>query len=93
MTAMNCAACKLWAKSENGIAGWSMGMGFCTNVPNFFNATEDASEFDPENSGEGARTLKAEFGGLKAMAIDGSGYRAELLTAPDFGCVSFQPRN
>lgn len=27
-----------------------------------------------------------------AMVVDGSGYVAELLTAPDFGCVNQEPR-
>jgi hypothetical protein len=93
MTTMNCAACKLWAKTERGEAGWRTGMGKCTNIPMFFDATEDVSAFDPEDCGDGAgRTLKPEFKSVKAVALDGSGYRAELLTAPDFGCVSFVPR-
>lgn len=89
MTTMNCSACKLWAKSKKGAPGWRMGMGKCTNVPKFFDATDDLEEFDPEDTGNGARTLKAEYAGVKALALDGTGYRAELITAPDFGCVSF----
>lgn len=89
---MSCVTCALWAKNEKDEAGWRMGMGKCKNVPMFFDATEDVSEFDPEDCGDGARTLKPEFKSIKAMAIDGSGYRAELLTAPDFGCVSFVSR-
>ena len=92
METMNCAACKLWSKAEKGDPGWRMGMGKCTNAPKFFDATEDIVEFDPEDGGDGARTLKAEFVGVKALALDGTGYRAELITAPDFGCVSFVPR-
>ncbi len=93
MATMKCSACSLWNKSDKGEPGWRMGMGRCTNVPKFFDATEDIVEFDPYDAGEGARTLKAEFVGVKALALDGSGYRAELITAPDFGCVSYAIRN
>lgn len=89
MTTMNCAACKFWAKSEKGEAGWRMDMGKCANIPKFYDATEDVSEFDPEDCGDGALTLKPEFKGVKALCLDGSGYKAELMTAPDFGCVNF----
>lgn len=88
----NCAACKLWSKSEKGGIGWRMGMGTCTNVPKFYDATEDVSEFDPEDCGGGELTLKPEFGGVKALCLDGSGYKAELITAPDFGCVNFSQK-
>lgn len=91
--AMNCAGCKLWAKSEKGQPGWRMGMGRCSNVPKFYAVTEDVGEYDPEDCGDGARTLRSEFVGAKALALDGSGHHAELITAPDFGCVSFDPRN
>lgn len=90
---MNCAACKVWTKAENGEPGWRMRMGVCSNVPKFFDATDDFGEFDSEDSGDGARTLKTEFVGVNALALDGTGYRAALITAPDFGCVSFDPRN
>lgn len=84
-----CVACKLWVKIERGEAGWRMGMGTCTNVPKFFDATEDVSEFDPEDSGDGSLTLKPEFSGVKALCLDGDGYKAELMTAPDFGCINY----
>ena len=87
-----CVDCKLWAESKKGEAGWRMGMGKCTNVPKFFDATEDVIAFDPEDYECGARTLKSDFTGTKAMVLDGSGYRAELITAPDFGCVDFDSR-
>jgi len=66
-----------------------MGMGKCTYVPNFYDATEDIAVFDPEDVGVGSRTLRAEFNDIKALCLDGSGYQAELITAPDFGCVNF----
>lgn len=87
----NCMACKLWTKSEKGEPGWRMGMGKCTNVPKFHDATEDVGEYDPEDAGDGPRTLKPEFQGIKALCLDGTGYRAELITAADFGCVCFIP--
>lgn len=91
MTTMRCAACKWWVKSEKGAPGWRMEMGKCTNVPKFYDATEDVGEFDPEDVGDGSRTLKPEFKSVKAICLDGSGYQAELISAPDFGCVNFIP--
>jgi hypothetical protein len=90
MPSGNCEACKKWVKSIEGDAGWKIGLGRCSNVPMFFDATQDSGE--PDGLGlEESVVLKPEFHGVKALALDGSGYVAQLLTMPDFGCVCFVP--
>lgn len=60
-------------------------------MPNFYDATQESDSGDPEELGNDSRVLKPALQGVKAFALDGSGYLAELLTKPDFGCVSFSP--
>jgi hypothetical protein len=88
----NCGTCTFWAKAEKGTPGWNMNMGRCTNVPKYHDAGEDSGSNNPDEWGESAYVLKPEFKDVKALALDGSGYRAELLTTPDFGCVSYAVR-
>ena len=87
MATGNCADCKFWVKRVEGETGWKVGLGQCSNVPKFQDATESSP--DPEEFEMGTEVLKPECQGVKAMAIDGSGYLAQLLTMPDFGCVSY----
>ncbi len=92
ITKPNCAMCKFWEQSAKGQYGWKFGLGKCANVPMFYDATEDPNSDDPEDLGDESRVLKPDCQGVKAVALDGSGYRAELLTMPDFGCVSYSPK-
>jgi hypothetical protein len=78
---MNCATCDHWEPRNEYEAGHGMGLGQCTNVPMFFDATEWNED------GEG-RAFKPEYANCKAFAQDASDYRAYLLTKPDFGCVA-----
>lgn len=55
----------------------------CTRIPEWFEATG----WSPE----GDFVLKPEAADLLAFANDGSGYQAELLTLPTFGCVMHEP--
>ncbi len=89
MATMSCATCKKWEPVKPGDAGWRDGLGRCTNVPNFYDVTDAVAEFDPYDGVAGDRVLKPESKTLKAFGLDGSGYQAVLITAPDFGCVSF----
>lgn len=91
MTIGNCGACKFWTKAVEGKAGWKMGMGQCTNVPKYYDVGENLDTDDPIDAYEFSYVLKPEFTDVKAVALDGSGYRAELLTTADFGCISFAP--
>lgn len=85
----NCGTCKFWTKAVEGKAGWKMGMGQCTNVPKYYDVGQDTDSDDPVDWGEYSYVLKPEFVDVKAVALDGSGYCAELLTTADFGCSSF----
>lgn len=87
MTLGNCANCKFWAKREAGQAGWKIGLGKCSNVPKFHDVTESSP--NPDEYDLGTEVLKPEYQDVKALAIDGSGYRAELLTMGTFGCIAF----
>jgi len=84
-----CANCKFWEQRVEGQEGWPIGLGKCTNVPKFYDATELPASDDPNDFGDCSRVLAPDYQGVKALALDGSGYRAELLTMPDFGCVSY----
>ncbi|MEQ6436239.1 hypothetical protein V8Z74_14590 [Comamonas sp. w2-DMI] len=88
-TVMKCSECKFWKKSEKGSAGWRNGLGWCTNVPNFYAVSSEVEDYDPEDGEAGGLVFKPEFAGVKAVGLDASGYQAYLLTAPNFGCVSF----
>lgn len=92
MATANCANCKLWEQRAKGEKGWKIGLGKCTNVPMFYEATDLPDSDDPEDLGDDSRVLKPDYQGVKAVALDGSGYCAELLTTPDFGCVSYTPK-
>ncbi|RGE37267.1 hypothetical protein DZC30_22795 [Comamonas testosteroni] len=81
----NCADCVFWKLQEENSTGRSFGLGRCESAPMFWDATEWSDD------GE-SRTLKEEFCNTKAFLQDGSDYKADLLTKPDFGCVSFIPK-
>lgn len=91
MTSGNCGTCKFWAKAVEGRAGWRMGMGKCTNVPKYYDVGQDPDTEVPADYGANSFVLKQEFLDVKAVALDGSGYCAELLTTADFACICFVP--
>jgi hypothetical protein len=93
MATGRCAACRFWVKAGPGRAGWKMGMGQCANVLKYYDVSEDSGSGNPTEWNDCSRILKPEFLDVKAVALDASGYRAELLTTGDFGCVSFEPRD
>lgn len=84
----NCSNCQKWAKRKLGQTGYNQGLGKCLDVPAYFDATEES---DGVMDGPDRGAVKAEYRGAKAFALDGSGYLAELLVAPDFGCISCAP--
>lgn len=83
LDAARCGNCKHWSERKEFEEGHSIGLGECTKVPMLWYATEWIDDDDE------VRRIKAEFIDVKAFACDGSGYMAEILTKPDFGCVSF----
>jgi hypothetical protein len=49
---------------------------------------ENATEWDKDYE---RRVLIEKYRGVLAFAVDGSGYIANLLTLPNFGCVMHEP--
>jgi hypothetical protein len=92
MATGNCVDCDKWALLGEGDAGQRLGLGRCENVPMFYEATQDPDSEDPADFGDAARVLKPQYQSVKALALDGSGYLAQLLTRADFGCVCFVPK-
>ncbi len=82
MSVGNCKDCKHW--DQPGGAGHG---GYQTCL---LAATSDGCLrhlCDPPGSAQLAPVSMA-----KAYALDGSWYSADLITAPDFGCVQFEPK-
>lgn len=82
---MNCSTCKNWKPRDEYETGHSLGLGKCAAAAMFW----DATEWDEEGN---ARQFKPAFKDTKAFVQDGSDYKADLLTRPDFGCVSYADR-
>jgi hypothetical protein len=78
-----CKTCKFWEPPKNESYGEVPGVGRCAKVVQFWNATEWAAD------GEG-RKLLPEFTADLAFVQDGSDYRADLYTKPEFGCVQHE---
>jgi hypothetical protein len=80
-----CATCRHWDRSEGSDPtpiGWY-----------------DQDEFPAPPSPYGVCGLTAYYWdgkyrhpSSKALSVDGEGYRAELATLPDFGCVQWEPK-
>lgn len=91
----NCGKCKHWDKgcdSESTSYYWqqkSMGLGVCTKVHQFWNATEWSNDEDAEDD---TRIPKEKHKCDLAFVQDGSDYWALLLTKPEFGCVQFEEK-
>ena len=76
----NCKTCKHWQKRNEYETGHSQGFGKCAAALMLLDCTEWRDDVDE-------RVFKKEYEGHKAFVQDGSDYRADLLTMPDFGCV------
>ncbi|TES70146.1 hypothetical protein E2P84_31150 [Burkholderia cepacia] len=85
----NCGTCKFWGSASDEPWGRNMGMAKCNNVPKYFDVCEETGFEEPGEDYPAYHVLKAVYKGTKAVALDGSGYRAELLTTADFGCISY----
>ena len=79
-----CKTCKHWEQPENDY-GEVPGTGKCAAAVQFW----DTTEWDKDS---GYRTLKPEYATKLAFVQDGSDYRAELKTLPDFGCVQHESK-
>ena len=76
-----CKTCKHWDPVKEGEYGAIQGSGGCKAARQLWDVTErKPPDYDD-------LTLLPEHAGLLCMVADGSEYRAELITMPDFGCV------
>ncbi|VWC81684.1 hypothetical protein BLA39750_01245 [Burkholderia lata] len=85
----NCGTCKYWGSEKDEPWGTNMGMAKCNNVPKYYDVCGETGFEEPGEDYPAYYVLKADYKGTKAVALDGSGHRAELLTTADFGCVSY----
>jgi hypothetical protein len=76
-----CSTCAHWDSEEYASRP---PVRICNNVPMYW----DASEWDDDCN----RVLIDKYKDTKAFAQDGSDYKAVLLTASDFGCVSHKEK-
>jgi len=86
-----CDGCKHW-DMDSGKA--FSGTGLCTKARPLWDVSEwdryggdHDGDVDPEAAAEWTRCIKPEFADLKMFCQDGSDYRADLLTKPDFFCA------
>lgn len=98
-----CDSCKFWKDNEEDWEAKEVGFRICTKIEARWNIADAASTAALEKSraafGTKAHEEKriayesAETDAIKrarAYVQDGSSYRADLCTAPDFGCVLFE---
>lgn len=94
---MRCDQCRHWKRAEESNEEWeAMGAGLreCAAVRERWRIVEDAvSGLDMDVVGDDQyMTIKKEaLRTAKAYVQDGSQYRAELFTGPDFFCALFAP--
>ena len=77
-----CKNCRFWEMPQNNKYGEVPGVGRCTAVVQFWDATQWDEDYDN-------RQLKSEYAGKLAFVQDESDCHAELKTMPEFGCVQF----
>lgn len=79
-----CKTCKHWdpVTAEEIEGRWALiGSGGCKAARQLWDVTErPPPDYD-------VLTLLPEHAGLLCAVVDGSEYRAEFITMPDFGCV------
>lgn len=90
-----CDKCKYWAKSDGH--DWQAkgsGMNWCKAVRERWIIEDDASRdmklASADRYSEYTKARHAALREARAYVQDGSEYRAELVTAPDFFCALFQ---
>lgn len=97
---MRCDECEFWVPSDD----WDVkagGLRRCSAVREKWRVEDEVPEAakdakcdeeydDGQLSGLYAQASGVVFGRALAVVNDGSQYKAELLTRPDFGCVLFK---
>jgi hypothetical protein len=87
MTEARCDKCKHWA-SQDGF-DWeahAVGFGWCKAVRERWVIADEATAERIDGKAARQEALKAS----RAYVQDGSEYRAELITGPDFFCALFE---
>ena len=80
---MYCKDCRFWERDEDSnLDERQFNLRTCRRIKMFWHSTEWSREGEQ-------RVIKEECRNEKAFLQDGSDYRADLLTMPDFGCVQF----
>jgi hypothetical protein len=86
-----CATCKHWDKINSNEVNSIAGTGVCSAARQIWDVTKSLEDEDGFFSGN--LELLPEHAGLLCVVADGSQYRAEFITMPDFGCVQYSKRN
>lgn len=88
---VRCDGCKYWDAKSNNPDGGSVPLvelGNCTRAMPYWDATEwvevDALGIE--------RKLKPKFSDRRFFAQDGSDFRADVYTTPDFFCADHKPK-
>lgn len=79
-----CSTCKHWYRSKCG-TGYTLGLGRCNKAVMFWDATQWAEDGNERELNEANK-------GTLAFVQDASDFSADLLTKPEFGCVSHEPK-
>lgn len=78
-----CKTCKHWQTRKEDQSGYTQGLGRCGAAPMLSECTDwDAIKME--------HVIRKDCEHIKAFAQDYSDYEADLLTKPDFGCVSHE---
>lgn len=96
---MNCDNCKWWGYGEFAYESpfTNVTAKTCGKI-RMANWRHDDGNYDPElpieyifdKDENGYTIIEKQMLHHKAYCVDGSSYRAELVTAPDFGCVLWE---
>lgn len=84
-----CSTCRFWSENEHDWTANSVGFRTCKAVRERWDIQDEASR-GLEWDGEGSAYEKARADALRAARAyvqDGSEYRADLVTGPDFFCA------
>ena len=89
-----CDTCKFWGDGNDDQDWTASGVGFkrCQAIRERWELQDKASKgLEWDGEGSAYDTARADvLRSAKAYVQDGSEYRADLLTGPDFGCVLHQ---
>lgn len=91
---MRCDQCKHWKVASDNEEWEAKGVGFgeCLAVRERWRITDEVSaalEYDSEDGSKFQTARRDALKAARAYVQDGSEYRAELFTAPDFFCALF----